>query len=123
MPYNVGVSTNGAPRQPEHPPIEDLRLERVLHALSDPVRLSVVRQLAECDEPRACGSFGLSVTKSTLSHHIRVLREAGLIRQRGDGTYRLTSLRRDDLDERFPGLIDLVLREAASPAPAAVAGA
>jgi DNA-binding transcriptional ArsR family regulator len=83
----------------------------VLHALSDPMRLRIVVGLASGDH-RPCGSFGLPVTKSTCTHHFKVLREAGVIRQRLEGTTRLNSLRRDDLEQRFPGLLDSVLRAA-----------
>jgi DNA-binding transcriptional ArsR family regulator len=65
--------------------------------------------LAADPEPRPCGTFGLKVTKSTLTHHFRVLREAGVVEQRREGTTKLTSLRRDDLEQRFPGLLDAVL--------------
>ncbi len=92
-----------------HPDRDELALPDVLHALSDPQRLAIVRCLAEDPVPRRCGSFELDVTKSTLTHHFRVLREAGVIEQREEGTARLNSLRRDDLDERFPGLLDVVL--------------
>lgn len=93
-----------------HPATEELELAAVLHALSDPHRLQIVRSLAaEYPEPRACGTFGLEITKSTLTHHFRVLREAGVIEQRHQGTTKLNSLRRDDLDRRFPGLLDAVL--------------
>jgi DNA-binding transcriptional ArsR family regulator len=92
-----------------HPQTEDIELPAVLHALSDPQRLRIVRALAQDSEPRRCGSFGLDVTKSTLTHHFRVLREAGVIEQRTDGTAKLNSLRRKDLDQRFPGLLDAVL--------------
>jgi DNA-binding transcriptional ArsR family regulator len=97
-----------------HPQPEELDLPTVLHALSDPQRLQIVRELSADPEPRACGSFDLDVSKSTCTHHFRVLREAGVIEQRQLGTSRLNSLRRDDLDERFPGLLDAVL--AAAPA-------
>ncbi len=97
-----------------HPSAEDLELAVVLHALSDPMRLRIVVGLADGD-PRPCGSFGLPVTKSTCTHHFKVLREAGVIHQRLEGTTRLNSLRRDDLERRFPGLLDSVLRAAASP--------
>jgi DNA-binding transcriptional ArsR family regulator len=90
----------------------------VLHALSDPQRLSIVRCLADDPTPRRCGRFELDVTKSTLTHHFRVLREAGVIDQREEGTARLNSLRRTDLDERFPGLLDAVLAGASSPVTA-----
>ncbi len=93
----------------QHPPVEELELTTVLHALSDPQRLSIVRSLADADAPVRCGGFGLSVTKSTLTHHFRVLREAGVIGQAEDGTAKLNSLRREALDARFPGLLDAVL--------------
>jgi DNA-binding transcriptional ArsR family regulator len=95
-----------------HPAREDLDLASVLHALSDPVRLEIVAGLADGEE-RACGSFDVGVTKSTCTHHFRVLREAGLIRQRQQGTMRLNSLRRDDLEARFPGLLGTILKAAA----------
>jgi DNA-binding transcriptional ArsR family regulator len=88
---------------------EDLRLEAVFHALSDPVRLQIVRTLAGTDEPRACGTFGLPVSKSTASHHFRVLRDAGVISQRDEGRNRMTTLRAKDLDARFPGLLGTVI--------------
>jgi len=102
-----------------HPRREDLELGTVLQALSDPHRLRAVRRLADADEPCACGSFGMDLAKSTLTHHFRVLREAGVIRQELVGTSKLNSLRRDDLDARFPGLLDAVL--SASDAPAVTA--
>jgi DNA-binding transcriptional ArsR family regulator len=99
-----------------HPSREDLELAAVLHALSDPQRLRIVQALAEDSEPRRCGTFGLDITKSTLTHHFRILREAGIIEQRCEGTAKLNSLRREDLEERFPGLLDAVLQSAAVPA-------
>jgi DNA-binding transcriptional ArsR family regulator len=75
------------------------------------MRLQIVRDLADGRE-RTCKSFDLPVVKSTCTHHFRVLREAGVIRQRLEGTTRLNSLRREDLDHRFPGLLDSVLRAA-----------
>jgi DNA-binding transcriptional ArsR family regulator len=92
-----------------HPPKEDLRIEGVLHALSDPVRLRIVRALAATEVPCACGAIELPVSKSTRTHHFRVLRENGIVRQHEAGTAKMTELRRDDLDERFPGLLDAVL--------------
>ncbi len=88
-----------------------------MHALSDPVRLQMVRALADCEEPIACGTIDVPVAKSTRTHHWRVLRENGLIRQTERGTAKLTELRRDDLEARFPGLLKIVLE--AAPAPAA----
>jgi DNA-binding transcriptional ArsR family regulator len=103
-----------------HPAREDIDLAAVLHALSDPMRLRIVAGLAVKDK-RTCGSFDLPVTKSTCTHHFRVLREAGLIRQRLEGTTRLNSLRREDLDMRYPGLLDSVLQAAATQAEVAPA--
>jgi DNA-binding transcriptional ArsR family regulator len=101
----------------QHPPREELELGAVLHALSDPVRLRIVATLA-AGGARTCGSFGLPVTKSTCTHHFRVLREAGVIAQRPEGTTRVNSLRRDDLEARFPGLLDRVLDAANTPTAA-----
>src|SRR3954453_1298390 len=92
---------------------DEIYLAAVLHALSDPVRLGIVVEMRESGDERRCGSFDAPVTKSTLTHHFRVLREAGVICQRHEGTARLTRLRDDDLEQRFPGLLDAVLRSAA----------
>ena len=100
------------------PTREELKLEAVLHALSDPQRLKVVRALAEDPTPRPCGSFGLDISKSTKTHHFRVLRDAGLISQEVSGTSRLSTLRREDLDARFPGLLNAVLTGEREPAAA-----
>jgi DNA-binding transcriptional ArsR family regulator len=93
-----------------HPEPAEIELPAVLHALSDPVRLQIVTELAGADAERTCGSLELPVAKSTCTHHFKVLREAGVIRQRQEGTTRLTSLRREDLEARFPGLLATVLR-------------
>jgi DNA-binding transcriptional ArsR family regulator len=87
----------------------DLELARVLHALSDPIRLRIVVQLSDGKE-HTCGSFGLPVAKSTSTHHFRVLREAGVVATRIDGKNRFNRLERELLKERFPGLLDAVLR-------------
>jgi DNA-binding transcriptional ArsR family regulator len=95
-----------------HPAVQELELGAVLHALSDPVRLQIVAKLAHSTGDHTCGSFALPVTKSTCTHHFKVLREAGVICQRAQGTTRLNRLRREDLDTRFPGLLDTILRAA-----------
>ena len=97
-----------------HPACAELELGAVLHALSDPVRLRIVAELARGQGECTCGSFELPVTKSTCTHHFKVLREAGVIKQRQQGTTRLNTLRRVDLETRFPGLLDTVLRAAES---------
>ncbi len=88
-----------------HPSRDEIELAAVLHALSDPMRLRIVAGLASGDE-RNCKSFDLPVVKSTTTHHFKVLREAGVIKQRLEGTTRLSCLRRDDLEVRFPGLLE-----------------
>lgn len=95
-----------------HPARGEIELGAVLHALSDPVRLKIVAALArgEDDPPRTCGSFDVPVSKSTCTHHFKVLREAGVIRQEHEGTARLNTLRRDDLEARFPGLLETILK-------------
>ena len=95
-------------REPHHPARAELELSAVLHALSDPARLAIVRHLSE-ERECTCGHFDFGLSKATLSHHFRVLRESGIVRARPDGRKRLLSLRRDDLDHRFPGLLDAVL--------------
>jgi DNA-binding transcriptional ArsR family regulator len=95
-------------REPHHPSRQELELSAVLHALSDPARLEIVRRLADGDEP-SCGTFDLGLSKATLSHHFRVLRESGVVLVRPDGRKRLLSLRMDDLNARFPGLIEAIL--------------
>jgi DNA-binding transcriptional ArsR family regulator len=99
-----------------HPATEDLELAAVLHALSDRQRLCIVRELSADSEPRPCGTLHLDVSKSTRTHHFRVLREAGVIAQRPDGTTKLTTLRADELNVRFPGLLAAVLSAAPEPA-------
>jgi DNA-binding transcriptional ArsR family regulator len=94
-----------------HPEVDQLSLVAVLHALADPTRLTIVSTLRS-DPERACGTFPVSVAPSTLTHHFRVLREAGVIRQREQGNKRWTTLRLHDLDARFPGLVDAVLASA-----------
>jgi DNA-binding transcriptional ArsR family regulator len=89
--------------------VEEIRIEQVLQALGDPVRLTLVRALALCPQGVACGSVPLPVTKSTRTHHLRILREAGVITMRAEGTRRLSTLRREDLDALYPGLLDGVL--------------
>ncbi|WP_055697221.1 ArsR/SmtB family transcription factor [Streptomyces silaceus] len=98
-----------------HPEPGEIRLEGVLHALADPMRMRVVRDLAreEGADGLSCSYFDLPVTKSTCTHHFRVLRESGVIRQIYRGTTKLNVLRRADLDVLFPGLLDSVLSAAA----------
>ncbi|MFB7723611.1 MULTISPECIES: ArsR/SmtB family transcription factor [unclassified Nocardia] len=92
-----------------HPDLDRLAVEDVLAALGNPVRLFIVRELAASEDARTCGSLPLTVTKPTATHHWRVLRESGITRERREGRVKLVELRRDELAERFPGLLDAVL--------------
>ncbi|MEV3856861.1 helix-turn-helix transcriptional regulator [Streptomyces sp. NPDC050095] len=103
---------------PAHIHPADVSLETALLALADPVRRALVRDLAGSpDFSRTCGTFDVPVTKATLSRHFSVLRESGLLEQRDSGAKRFNRLRRAEFDERFPGLLDLVLRECAAGRP------
>ena len=93
----------------DHPSREELRLDAVLSALSDPIRRAIACKLSSCEETWSCSTFGLPVSKSTATHHFRVLREAGLIRTRNEGATRMNALRREDIEQRFPGLLSCVL--------------
>lgn len=95
-----------------HPETYQLELSAVLHALSDPVRMEIVRELAREGGEWSCGELDVPVTKSTLTHHLKVLREAGVTHTRIHGVQRLVSLRREDLEARFPGLLGCVLDSA-----------
>lgn len=90
------------------PQVGQMQLQDVLSALGHPVRLAIVAVLAD-DAQHRCGSIVRGISKSTLTHHWRVLRDAGVIDQEPSGRENLLSLRRADLDRRFPGLLDAVL--------------
>src|SRR5690349_2451512 len=114
-------------RLPLHPAKNQVTLANVLFALSDPTRLQIVKAIAEHGRVNCC-DIKIDLSKSTASRHFRVLREAGIIRMEPRGVMCINSLRRQDLDELFPGLLDSVLRAVsvapagASPRPPASAG-
>ncbi|MGW6057319.1 ArsR/SmtB family transcription factor [Streptomyces sp. NPDC055189] len=96
-----------------HPTVGEIQLGPVLAALADPLRRRVVRELAAAADgtARTCSSFALPVSKATVTHHFRALREAGLIQQVSRGNSRMATLRRADLEQRFPGLLEIVAAE------------
>lgn len=96
----------------KHPAIEDVRIEDVFYALSDPVRLEIVTRLAREGEA-TCAALDGGRPKSSMSHHFRVLRDAGLVLTRNEGVQGINSLRREVLERRFPGLLAVVLSLAA----------
>jgi DNA-binding transcriptional ArsR family regulator len=88
--------------------MQEVSVEHLFHALSDPVRLQIVQQLGRMSEA-SCSALDGGRPKSSMSHHFRILREAGLVRTRSAGVVHMNALRRAELDERFPGLLDAVL--------------
>lgn len=90
------------------PDMAGVPVTSVLHALGDDARLAIVRALAE-DGERCCGTFELGLSKATRSHHLKVLREAGVTHTRIDGTHRYVSLRSGELERHYPGLLAAVL--------------
>ena len=95
----------------QHPDLDDVELTAVLFALSDPARLELVRLIAEQGPQTVaqCQMADPDVPKSSFSHHLKTLREAGLVRNDPSGRQRTISLRRDEVDQRFPGLLNSVL--------------
>ncbi|WP_181702486.1 ArsR/SmtB family transcription factor [Chthonobacter albigriseus] len=94
----------------KHPHPDEIELERVLYGLSDPLRLAIVRQLADCGEA-SCGALDGGRPKSSVSYHFQVLRDCGIIATRNDGPVHINTLRRADLNARFPGLLDAILAQ------------
>ncbi|MEV6765925.1 ArsR family transcriptional regulator [Streptomyces sp. NPDC051105] len=101
-------------RTVEHPELSEVSLQQVLEALVDPVRRLVVTQLVRAGEDLSCGTFEAPVSLSTLTHHFNVLREAGVIRQYYVGTAKMNTLRADEMEQRFPGLLTAVLAASAA---------
>jgi DNA-binding transcriptional ArsR family regulator len=102
------------------PAPEDFQLPRILAALADPNRLTAVRFVAHNGESwcsQVMDEAMLPMTKSTFSHHLRILREAGVLTKRIQGARGYTKLRKDDLDRRFPGLIDSIVNVVTEPVP------
>ena len=96
-----------------HPDLKDVPLASILHALSDPTRLTIVARLNGNDEGLACNCAAPDdLPRATLSNHFTVLRSAGLIESRKQGTKVVNRVRRADIEARFPGLLDAVLNAA-----------
>ncbi len=92
-----------------HPNIDQMNVSTILHALGDPVRLNIIKNLTTNTET-TCACCNINLQKSALSHHFRVLRESGLIRVRIEGKQRFLSIRYDELEQRFPGLLDSIIK-------------
>src|SRR5262249_31777166 len=100
--YAVGV------RSYKHPAIKDVRIEDVFYALSDPVRLGIVKHLARTGDA-TCSDLDGGRPKSSMTHHFRVLRDSGILQTRNEGVQAINCLRSDELQRRFPGLLNAVL--------------
>lgn len=107
----VKTRTIGLMRPYKHPTAEQFTLERIFHALSDPVRLEIVRHLSRV-ETATCGELDCGRPKSSMSHHFRILRDAGLVHTRAEGTVHQNTLRLPELNARFPGLLGAILAQA-----------
>jgi DNA-binding transcriptional ArsR family regulator len=106
----MGLATDTAPELSCEPDLATVDIAQLLQALSDPVRLSIVRQLdAAGRDGLTCGQLDLPVGKSTCSHHLKVLLHAGVTAEREQGVRKYVTLRRDELERRFPGLLDAIL--------------
>jgi DNA-binding transcriptional ArsR family regulator len=103
-----------------HPHSSDISLAGVLYALGDPLRLKIVARLATEGE-LGCAELECSIARSTMSHHFKILRESGVVQTRKEGTQHLNSLRRAEIDRRFPGLLAAVLQAQANETEASVA--
>src|SRR4051812_39333449 len=96
------------------PELANVTFETAMQALADQTRIEIIRVLAQ-DGERTCGTFDLGLSKATRSHHFKILREAGVTRTRMEGTTRNVSLRSDEFNARFPGLLDAVIAAAGEP--------
>lgn len=101
----------------QQPVRDEFSLPKVLHALSDPVRMEIVLKIARAGQV-ACGAFDIPMPKSTLSHHFKVLRESGVVASRREGNVLINSIRFDDLEARFPGVIGAIIAAADKVLPA-----
>lgn len=98
-----------------HPALADVSLDAVLHALSDPVRRQMVRRMLQCGE-LSCGAACDELPPSTVSFHHKLLREAGIIRSQKRGVQVFNTVRKTELDQRFPELLEHILRHDAGAA-------
>lgn len=108
----MNSNPNSRKRTPPEPNLDSMPLTAVLHALSDAMRLEIVRALARAQSGRPCNQCACPrIPKSTLAHHFKVLRQAGLIRSEESGTMLKNTLRVEEMELRFPGLLSVVLRD------------
>ena len=114
MPANASVTKSSRTERIRHPEVGSLDLATIMRALGDPLRIELVRLVDQEGEILCTELYErVGLPNSTGSYHLRQLREAGVTRARAAGTNRIVSVRRDDLESRFPGLVDVILRDPA----------
>lgn len=99
-------------RQIKHPSIEQVELTDIMYALADPTRLEIVCILAKSGRTMTCGELDLNRPKSSMSHHFKILRSAGLVETVIEGTEHMNSLRYQEIEGRYPGVLHAVLKAA-----------
>jgi len=96
-------------RQIKHPSIDQVELTDIMYALSDPTRLEIVGRLANAGRKLTCGELDLNRPKSSMSHHFKILRAAGLVETLIEGTEHMNALRIAEIEQKFPGVLQSVL--------------
>ncbi len=96
-------------REKKHPKLEEVELSDLMYALSDPVRIAIVRTIAKAERPLTCGELDAGRPKSSMSHHFKILRDAGIIETRIESKEHFNSLRVVDLEKRFPGIFNAII--------------
>lgn len=99
-------------RQIKHPTIEQVELTDIMYALADPTRLEIVLMLAQAGKKLTCGEINLNRPKSSMSHHFKILRSAGLVETLIEGTEHMNSLRLEEVESKYPGVLSAVLKSA-----------
>ena len=103
-------------RQIKHPAMEQVELIEILYALADPTRMEIVVRLAKAGRKLTCGELDLNRPKSSMSHHFKILRSAGLVETVVDGTEHMNSLRLEEIEQKYPGVLESVLKATLSSA-------
>lgn len=102
-------------RQIKHPSIDQVELTDIMYALSDPTRVEIVARLANAGRKMTCGEFDLNRPKSSMSHHFKILRSAGLVETLIEGTEHMNALRVAEIEQKFPGVLQSILRALSQP--------
>jgi DNA-binding transcriptional ArsR family regulator len=101
-------------RQIKHPTLDQVELTDIMYALSDPARVEIVRRLAKESRAMTCGELNLDRPKSSMSHHFKILRDAGIVETLVEGKEHFNTLRISELEKRFPGVLRAILKAISS---------